>query len=75
MVYFQTKKLNLGKFGWRALDWKMLIYFMSIWNILRTFGTFFVHLVYFSSFGIVYQEISGNPAPVPQSPPPQHGAV
>jgi hypothetical protein len=36
MVCFQTKNLNLGKF-WRALDWKMLIYFMAIWNILRTF--------------------------------------
>jgi hypothetical protein len=36
----------LGKF-WRALDWKMLIYFMSIWNILWPFGTFCVHLVHF----------------------------
>jgi hypothetical protein len=32
MVYFQTKNPNLGKF-WRALVWKMLIYFMDIWNI------------------------------------------
>jgi hypothetical protein len=29
MVCFQTKNPNLGKF-WRALDWKMLIYFMTI---------------------------------------------
>jgi hypothetical protein len=29
MVYFQTKKPNLGKF-WRALDWEMLIYIMAI---------------------------------------------
>jgi hypothetical protein len=36
MVYFQTKNPNLGKF-WRALDWTMLIYFMTIWNILRAF--------------------------------------
>jgi hypothetical protein len=30
--YFQTKNPNLGKFL-RALGWKMLIYFMDIWNI------------------------------------------
>jgi hypothetical protein len=39
MVCFQTKNPYLGK-HWRALDWKMLIYCMSIWNILRTFGLF-----------------------------------
>jgi hypothetical protein len=33
MVYFQTKNPNLGKF-WRALELKMLVYFMTIWNIL-----------------------------------------
>jgi hypothetical protein len=42
MVYFQTKNLNLGK-SWRALAWKMLIYFMDIWNILLTFGIFYDH--------------------------------
>jgi hypothetical protein len=36
MVSFQTKNQNLGKFR-RALDWKMLIYLMEIWNILQTF--------------------------------------
>jgi hypothetical protein len=40
---FQTKNPNLGKF-WRALDWNMLIFFMVIWNILRTFGIFYGHL-------------------------------
>jgi hypothetical protein len=40
MVCFQTKNPNLGKF-WSALEWKMLVYFMFIWNILRSFG----HLV------------------------------
>jgi hypothetical protein len=43
MVSFQTKNLNLGKFL-RALNCKMLIYFMAIWNILDvlcSFGTFF----------------------------------
>jgi hypothetical protein len=41
MVSFQTKNTNLGNF-WRALDWKMLIYFMAPWNILQAFGTFCV---------------------------------
>jgi hypothetical protein len=67
MVCFQTKNHNLGKFL-RALDGKMLIYFMAIWNILRPFGTFCDHLVHFvllwyifSGFGILYQQKSGNP--------------
>jgi hypothetical protein len=65
MVYFQTKNPNWGKF-WRALDWKMLIYFMAFWNILQTFGIFYnslVHFVFtFPGFGIMHQEKSGNPA-------------
>jgi hypothetical protein len=67
MVCFQTKNPNLGKFL-RALDGKMLIYFMTIWNILRTFGKFYDHLVHFvliwysfSGFGIMYRQKSGNP--------------
>jgi hypothetical protein len=44
MVYFQTKNPNLDKF-WRALDWKMLKYFMTIWYILCSFGSFFPVLV------------------------------
>jgi hypothetical protein len=39
MVSFQTKNPNLGKF-WRAQDWKMLLYFMAIWDILQTFVIF-----------------------------------
>jgi hypothetical protein len=46
MVSFQTKNPNLGKV-WRALDGKMLIYFMALWNILQTFGIFSDHLVHF----------------------------
>jgi hypothetical protein len=74
MVYFQTKNPILDKL-WRAFDWKMLIYFMAIRNtfyghlgyfltilyILCSFGTFGVHLVHFSGFGIMYGEKSGNP--------------
>jgi hypothetical protein len=41
-----SKNPNLGKFL-RALDCKMFIYFMAIWNILRTFGIFYDHLVHF----------------------------
>jgi hypothetical protein len=44
MVCFQTKNPNYGKF-WVALEWKMLVYFMIIWNILRSFGIFYGHLV------------------------------
>jgi hypothetical protein len=67
MVCFQTKNPNLSKF-WKALDWKMLIYFMAIWNILRTYGIFYDHLAQFVfiwyiffAFGIMHQEKSGNP--------------
>jgi hypothetical protein len=45
MVYFQTKNPNLGKFG-RVLQWKMLVYFMAIWYILRSFGIVCGVLVY-----------------------------
>jgi hypothetical protein len=38
MVYFQTKNPNLGKF-WRAIELKMLVHLMVIWNI-------YSHLVY-----------------------------
>jgi hypothetical protein len=67
MVCFQTKNPNLGKFL-RALDWKVLIYFVAISNILWILGIFYDHLVQFvfiwyifSDFGIMHQEKSGNP--------------
>jgi hypothetical protein len=44
MVCFQTKNPNSGKF-WRALEWKMLVLFIFIWNILQSFGIFCGHLV------------------------------
>jgi hypothetical protein len=60
MVCFQTKNPNLGKF-WRAFEWKMLVYFMAIWNILWPFGIIYGHLEYFMAiwynlwpFGIIY---------------------
>jgi hypothetical protein len=44
MVYFQTKNPNVGKF-WRALEWKMLVDFMTIWNILWPFVKIYCRLV------------------------------
>jgi hypothetical protein len=41
MVYFKTPYPNLGKF------W--LVHSMAIWNILRPFGIFYGHLVYFTA--------------------------
>jgi hypothetical protein len=38
-VFFQTKNPNLGK-CFRALEWKMFNYFMTIWNNLRIFSIF-----------------------------------
>jgi hypothetical protein len=62
MVSFQTKNLNFGKY-WRVFDCKMFIYFMAIWNILRTFGIFYDSLVHFlfiwyifSGFGFTQQK-------------------
>jgi hypothetical protein len=54
MVYFQTKNPTLGKF-WRALDWKMLIYFMVIWNILWRFRIFYGHWYILYSFGTFFR--------------------
>jgi hypothetical protein len=34
MVCFKTKNPNLGKF-WKVLQWKILVYFTTIWSILR----------------------------------------
>jgi hypothetical protein len=51
MVYFQTKNPNLGKF-WSALERKMFVYLMTIWNNLWPFGIVCGHLVKFSLFGL-----------------------
>jgi hypothetical protein len=60
MVYFQTKDPNVGK-CLRALDLKMLIYFMAIWNILQTFGIFYDHLVHFFTVLASRARKPGNP--------------
>jgi hypothetical protein len=44
MVYFQTKNPNLGNF-WRALQFKMFVYFVDIWSTLQPFGIVYGNLV------------------------------
>jgi hypothetical protein len=44
MVSFQTKNPNWGIF-WRTLEWKMLLYTLVIYNILRPLGIFYGHLI------------------------------
>jgi hypothetical protein len=55
MVYFRTKNPTLGKFD-RFLQWKNVGIFYAVWAILRPFGIFNGLLVYFSHFGLLYQE-------------------
>jgi hypothetical protein len=63
----QTKILIWATFG-GPLNGKKFVYSLSIWNILRTFGIFYGHLVIYLQFanppprfGILCQEKSGNP--------------
>jgi hypothetical protein len=44
---FKPKIPNWVNFEGLYLDWKMLIYFMALWNILQAFGIFYDHLVHF----------------------------
>jgi hypothetical protein len=67
MVCFQTKNPNLSKF-WSVVQWKIFAYLLAIWSILRPLEIFYGHGVcfvviwyIFTSFGILYQEKSGNP--------------
>jgi hypothetical protein len=56
-----VKFLNKKAQFFRALEWKMLVYLIVIWNILSSFGKFYGRLVYFSQFGLFNQEKYGNP--------------
>jgi hypothetical protein len=63
MVYFQTKNANLGKF-WKVLQSNMFVNFTDISSILLPFVIFYGHLIYFEailvyfySFGMLYQRI------------------
>jgi hypothetical protein len=64
MVCFQTQNHNLGKLLRGNVDifYGHLEYFKAIWEILWPFATFCVDLVFFSEFGIMYQQKSGTPA-------------
>jgi hypothetical protein len=54
MVNFRTKNPNLGRF-WRVLEWKMLVYFMPIWNkSITAFFICYAHLVILWSFGLFF---------------------
>jgi hypothetical protein len=55
MACFRTKGSYLGNF-WRVLQWKMLVYFMTIWSYLPPFGILCGHLIYFSRFGKLHQK-------------------
>jgi hypothetical protein len=49
--------INFGRF-WKALEWKMLVYFMVIWNTykVRPFPVFCGHILSFSPTGMFYWE-------------------
>jgi hypothetical protein len=44
--YIFRPKIAIWVKVWRALQWKMLVYFMDIWSILRPFDIFCDHLIY-----------------------------
>jgi hypothetical protein len=56
MVYFQTEI----PIFWMVLKWKMLVCFWPLLSVLRPFGKFHGHLVYFSRFSMMYKEKSEN---------------
>jgi hypothetical protein len=39
---------------WRALDWKMLLYCVTIWNILRSFGIIYGCWVEFAAIWCIF---------------------
>jgi hypothetical protein len=68
-VCFQTKNPNFGKIL-RALEYKMLLYFMTFLNILWLYDIIYSVLVQFGVIWYIFsvlvcldQEKSGNPAP------------
>jgi hypothetical protein len=67
IAYFNSKTPNMDKI-WSALEWKMLLYFITVWNIFQSFGKICNCLVYFSVLWFIFpilvcldQEKSGNP--------------
>jgi hypothetical protein len=56
MVCFQTKNPILGKF-WMVLQWKILVYFMTIWSILLQLEIFFSIWYILWSFDIFFPDL------------------
>jgi hypothetical protein len=53
-AYFRTKNPDLGKF-WRVLQWKVLVYCVSIWSIFGYLvGIFSGHLAYLRLIGLSF---------------------
>jgi hypothetical protein len=52
MADFQTKNRNLGTF-WRALHFKLLVYFLVIWSILLPYDIFMDICYILWQFGIL----------------------
>jgi hypothetical protein len=46
-------KIYLGNFWW-VLQWKILVYFMTIWSILQPFEILYGYLVYFVVFWYIF---------------------
>jgi hypothetical protein len=53
---FKPKIPNSGKF-WRALQWKMLIYFTAFWYILWPFGLFYGFWVNFVVIWYIFSDL------------------
>jgi hypothetical protein len=50
---FSYQKSHFGHF-WRALEWKMLVYFRDCWNSLRPFLIFYGHSIQSTYGHLVY---------------------
>jgi hypothetical protein len=63
MVYLYTQNANFNAYL-KALGWKSLVYFISIWYIMvccLDIWYIVAIVVHFFSFGYLYQVKSGNP--------------
>jgi hypothetical protein len=56
--------VNFGRFSieYVGILYGQCDYYMAKWYILWPLGTFCCHLMYFSHFGMLHREKSGNPA-------------
>jgi hypothetical protein len=54
---YSNQNRKMSKF-WGALEWKILVYFMTIWNILLPFGIMYGHLVQFVVIWYIFPQFS-----------------